>query len=444
MVKIDIENCKDFVPAAVFDEYMRKADYAYDVLVSGNGPGADFLGWIDLPSRTLDSDILDQCDRIVQRWSKNIDVVVVIGIGGSYLGAKSVIDALSHSFDAIMGKYSPQIIFAGHNLSEIYLAETLDFIKQKSVAVLVVSKSGTTTEPAVAFRVIKHYMEERYGKEGSRERIVAVTDAARGALKGMCEKEGYTALVIPDSVGGRYSIMTPAGLLPLALAGHDVKDFLEGARAMQRICLDKESAGAAMTYAAMRNALYSSGKKIELMVNYNPKFVSFSEWWKQLFGESEGKDGKGLFPASVTNTTDLHSMGQYIQQGERLMFETVLRIKSSNRRVEIPFDEEDNDGLNYLYGKTVGDCNLIAEQGVSLAHKDGGVPSMVIEINNVTEYNLGALYYFFEFSCALSGYILGVNPFDQPGVEMYKRNMFALLDKPGYEKERERLSRLRQ
>ncbi len=437
MVKVDIKHCA--VPKPLMEEYLDKAEQAYDVLMEGTGAGAENRGWINLPSSTLDSDILDQCYNVVQRWSKNIDVVVVIGIGASYLGAKSIINVLTHTFDMQLGKYRPQIIYAGHNLSEIYLAEVLELIKERSVAALVISKSGMTTEPAIAFRVIRRHIEDRYGKEEARQRIVTITDAHKGALKTMSEEEGYTSLVVPDSVGGRYSIFTPVGLLPLALSGHDVVDFVEGARDMEKLCRIKDRTNPSMIYAAARNALYSMGKKIEIMTNYNPKFVYFSEWWKQLFGESEGKEGKGLFPASVTNTTDLHSMGQYIQDGERLMFETILRIKHSNRRIEIQPDPANLDNLNYLVGKTIGDCNLLAEAGAMLAHNEGGVPSIVVEIHNVTEYNMGALYYFFEFACAISAYMLGVNPFDQLGVESYKRNMFSLLGKPGYEADHERL-----
>ncbi len=432
MIDVKLNGCKSFVDDSTMNLYLDKVEKAFDTLMGGKGAGSDYLGWLDLPSRTLDSDIVAQCDRIVQRWSKNIDVVVVIGIGGSYLGAKSFIEAVSHTFDVQLRNYRPQIVYAGHNMTEIYLADLLDFIKQKSVAAVVVSKSGTTTEPAVAFRLIRNHIEGRYGKEEARNRIVAITDSSKGALKSMSDKEGYTTLVIPDNVGGRYSVFTSAGLLPIALAGHDMKDFLEGARAMERKCKVWDRNNPAVQYAAVRNALYMSGRKIEVLSNFNPRLVMFGEWWKQLFGESEGKDGKGLFPVTMTFTTDLHSLGQYMQQGERIMFETVLSIRQSNRTIVLATEQENLDGLNYLSGKTIGECNKKAELATIQAHVEGGVPCAVIEINNITEYNLGALYYFFEFACALSAYTLGVNPFDQPGVELYKRNMFTLLGKPGF------------
>ena len=433
MINVDLKSCEGFLKPSLIDTYTDKALEAFDVLESRKGAGSDFLGWMDLPSLTLESDIVEKCYEVVRRWSKGIDVVVVIGIGGSYLGAKSAIEALSHNFDDNMGKYTPQIVFAGQNLSEAYMADLMDYLKQRSVATVVISKSGTTTEPAVAFRLVKKHIESRYGKEEAKNRIVAITDEHKGALRQMADKEGYTTFVIPDNVGGRYSVLTPVGLLPIALSGHDIKDLLEGAAFMEKICKQKDAGNPAVRYAAARNAFYSLGKKIEVMVGYHPKFMYFNEWWKQLYGESEGKNGKGIFPASVINTTDLHSMGQYIQDGERHLFESILSLKESERTLHIERDEENLDGLNFLAGKTLGECNKMAEYATRMAHNDGGVPSIEINIEKLDEYHLGGLYYFFEYACALSGYVLGINPFDQPGVESYKKNMFALLGKPGYE-----------
>lgn len=426
MIKLDV-NCSE--------NYVKRAIDALDVLESRTGKGSEFLGWMSLPSATPIS-ILDECTEISHMWrNKGVKLIVIIGIGGSYLGAKASIEALSHSFDNDVNLDKPKIVFAGHNLSEEYHAELLDYMNTTSVAAVVISKSGTTTEPAVAFRIIKKHIEGKYGKEQAKERIVAITDASRGALKGLSTQEGYKTFVIPDDVGGRFSVLTPVGLLPIALAGYDIKRLMDGAKNMETVCKEPSASNPAVMYAASRNELYEAGKKIEILVNYNPKLQYVGEWWKQLYGESDGKDGKGVFPAAVNFTTDLHSMGQYIQDGERILFETVLSVVHSNRTLNICNDPQDLDGLNFLSGKPLEECNRMAELGTKLAHIDGGVPNLKIEIERLDEYNLGELFYFFEKACGISAYMLGVNPFDQPGVEAYKKNMFALLGKPGYEEE---------
>lgn len=429
------------VKCNVSEKYVEKAFSALEVLENRKGLGNDFLGWLDLPTETPES-IVSGCENIAAEWkSKGVETVVVIGIGGSYLGAKAAIEALSDSF-----RPNPEginVVFAGFNLSEEYHAELLDYISDKSVAVVVISKSGTTTEPAVAFRILKENLESRYGKAEAAGRIVAVTDQVRGALKSLATQEGYRTFVIPDNVGGRYSVLTPVGLLPIAIAGFDIRALLKGASDMAAKCSGAYADNPALIYAAARNELYNSGKKIELLVNYSPKLQYFGEWWKQLFGETEGKEGKGIFPASVNFTTDLHSMGQYIQQGERTLFETVVSVEKSRREVRICNDPQNLDGLNFLSGMNMEHCNRMAELGTRLAHMDGGVPNMRVEVERIDEYNLGELFFFFEKACGISAYMLGVNPFDQPGVEAYKKNMFALLGKPGYEEEaakiRERL-----
>ena len=431
IVNIDLKAAELFITAAEMELSYKKALESLETLESRQGRGNDFLGWLDLPTNTPES-LISQCEEVVKRW-KGVELVVVTGIGGSYLGAKAAIDALSHSFRSLMGENSPEIVYAGQNLSEEYMAELMDLMTKKSVACLVISKSGTTTEPAVAFRIIKKFLEDKYGKEEAVNRIVAVTDAARGALKTLANLEGYTTFVIPDDVGGRFSVLTPVGLLPIALAGFNIKEMLKGAAEMASICSVKDKENPAVKYAAVRNALYQKGKKIELLVNYTPKLQYVAEWWKQLYGESEGKEGKGIFPASVNFTTDLHSMGQYIQDGERTLFETVLSVTSSRREVVIEDDPKNLDGLNFLSGKRVEECNKMAELGTKIAHVDGGVPNIRIEFEKISEFNLGALFFFFEKACGISAYMIGVNPFDQPGVEDYKKNMFALLGKPGYE-----------
>ena len=435
MVKVDVKGCASFVDAAKYDSYVKKALDAFDVLESEKGAGNDFLGWKHLPSE-VPAKMLDDIDAICADWKKRgVDLVIAIGIGGSYLGAKCVIEALSHNFaKQLKKKDAPEVVFAGNNLSEEYLAELMDLAAERNVACIVISKSGTTTEPAVAFRIVKQYIEERYGKKEAAIRIVAITDAARGALKTLSTQEGYKTFVVPDNVGGRFSVLTPVGLLPIAAAGLDVRGLLAGAVEAEKELAKKSANNPAVVYAAMRNALHSDcGKSIEILVNYNPKLTYVAEWWKQLYGESEGKDGKGIFPASVNNTADLHSMGQFIQEGSRVMFETVLHVEKAQRSVVIGSDDQNLDQLNFLAGKHVEHCNHMAELGTKLAHIDGGVPQMAVCFEKVDAFNLGALLYFFEFACGVSAYTLGVNPFNQPGVEAYKKNMFALLEKPGYE-----------
>ncbi|MDR1763508.1 MAG: glucose-6-phosphate isomerase [Dysgonamonadaceae bacterium] len=406
------------------------AQKAHQLLASGNGKGADFLGWLHLPS-SITADFLKDIRNTAAALRSSCEVVVVIGIGGSYLGAKAILEALSGSFDQISG-VKPLVLFAGHNISEDYLSELSNFLSGKQFGLINISKSGTTTEPALAFRILKKQLEAATGKTEAAKRIVAVTDAARGALRTLADKEGYKTYVIPDNVGGRFSVLTPVGLLPLAVAGIDIEKLVAGAADMERITdvsanyLDNP----AIIYAVARNELYRQGKKIEILANFNPKLHYIAEWWKQLYGESEGKEHKGLFTASVDFTTDLHSMGQWIQQGERSIFETVISVESPKYHLEVPADAEDLDGLNYLAGKRVDFVNKMAEKGTQMAHVDGGVPNIRIEIPELSEYYLGGLFYFFERACGISGYILGVNPFDQPGVEAYKKNMFALLGKP--------------
>lgn len=445
MLKVNLGGCSTFVNAADYNEYLGKALSAFDVLESETGAGNDFLGWKHLPTATPDS-LISECEAIRDSWaSKGIDLVVVIGIGGSYLGAKCAIEALSHTFSKQLSRKgnAPEIVFAGHNLSEEYISELMDLMKERNTAAVVISKSGTTTEPAIAFRLIKQYIEATYGVGEAAERIVAVTDAHRGALKSLATQEGYRTFVIEDNVGGRFSVLTPVGILPIVLAGFDIRAMLRGAAEMERLCAERSGENPAIQYAAMRNLLYSKGKKVEILVSYNPKLQYLGEWWKQLYGESEGKDGKGIFPASVNFTTDLHSMGQYIQDGERILMETVVTVENSNRSMTISADPQNLDGLNFLTGKHVEECNAMAELGTKLAHIDGGVPQLSVSVERVDEYNLGSLFYFFEKACGISAYILGVNPFNQPGVEAYKKNMFALLGKPGYEEQakvlRERL-----
>mgnify|MGYP003315913961 CR=1 FL=1 len=434
MVKVNVNGCDSFVTGAQYKEYVEKALAAYDTLQGEKGAGNDFLGWKTLPI-DIDEKLICEFEAIRDDWrGKGVNLVIAIGIGGSYLGAKCAIEALSHSFV----EPETKVVFAGNNLSEEYLAELLDLAKMRNVACVVISKSGTTTEPAVAFRIVKEYIEKTYGKEEASERIVAITDAAKGALKTLSTQEGYKTFVVPDNVGGRYSVLTPVGLLPIVLAGFDVRAMLKGAAAEREELLKKGEDNAAVKYAAMRNLLHTElGKAVEILVTYNPKFTYFAEWWKQLYGESEGKEGKGIYPASVTNTADLHSMGQFIQEGSRCMFETVINIEKANREMVIGSDEQNLDGLNFLAGQHVEHCNAMAQLGVKVAHIDGGVPQMEVSIERIDEANLGAAFYFFEFACGVSAYLLGINPFNQPGVEAYKKNMFALLRKPGYEKETE-------
>ncbi len=436
MIKVETKGCESFVDSAKYEAYVAKALDAFDVLKDETGEGNDFLGWKKLPRQITDRE-LSEYEAIRDKWAKKgVDLVIAIGIGGSYLGAKCVMEALSHNFaKQLKSKDAAEVVFAGNNLSEEYLAELMDLAAERNVACIVISKSGTTTEPAVAFRIVKQYLESHYGKEEAADRIVAITDAQKGALKTLATQENYVSFVVPDNVGGRFSVFTPVGLLPICVAGFDIRELVAGAVDALKDLEIKSEKNPAIQYAAMRNCLHTElGKSTEILVNYNPKLTYVAEWWKQLFGESEGKDGKGIYPASVNNTADLHSMGQFIQEGSRIMFETVLHVENAQRSVVIESDPQNLDQLNYLAGKHIEHCNHMAELGTQIAHIDGGVPQMAVTFEKVDAFNLGSLLYFFEFACGISAYILGVNPFNQPGVEAYKKNMFALLEKPGYEK----------
>ena len=438
-IQLDITKAAQFLSANAIAAYEPQVKAAQDALENGTCPGNDFLGWLHLPS-SITPEFIAELNATAQVLRENCEVVVVAGIGGSYLGARTVIEALSNSFQWLLNdKKNPVILFAGNNIGEDYLAEMCDYLKNKKFGVINISKSGTTTETALAFRLLKKQCEEQRGKDIARKVIVAVTDARKGAARTTADKEGYKSFVIPDNVGGRFSVLTPVGLLPIAVAGFDIASLVAGAADMEKATaadvpfMENPSA----VYAACRNALYADGKKIEILVNYQPKLHYLNEWWKQLFGESEGKDHKGIFPAAVDFTTDLHSMGQWIQDGERTIFETVISIEEPNHAMLFPTDEENLDGLNFLAGKRVDEVNKMAELGTQLAHVDGGVPNMRLSVPKLDEYYLGQIIYFFEKACGISGNLLGVNTFNQPGVEAYKKNMFALLNKPGYEKESE-------
>ena len=436
-LKMNIQHIYKFVTE---DEILKQGTNALAcnrALHDGSRPGNDFLGWVNLPS-SITEDTIKEIEDAAVNLRTRCDVVVIVGIGGSYLGARAVIDSLSNAFDWLQqDRKNPVIMYAGNNISEDYLFELKEYLQNKSFGIINISKSGTTTEPALAFRILKELLEEKVGKGEARQRIVAITDATKGALRMLASKEGYKTFVIPDDVGGRYSVLTPVGLLPIAVAGINIRKLVAGAVAMEKATADNISFeyNLSAIYAVIRNELYKRGKKIEILVNYHPKLHYFAEWWKQLYGESEGKDHKGIFPAAVDFTTDLHSMGQWIQEGERTIFETVISIAQPDKRLEIPSDKEDLDGLNYLSGKRVDEVNKMAELGTRIAHVDGGVPNLLIEIPRLDEESIGQLIYFFEKACGISGYLLGVNPFNQPGVEAYKKNMFALLEKPGYEQE---------
>ena len=437
-ITLDITKAAQFLEAGAVEAYESQVKAAQEALENGTCPGNDFLGWLHLPS-SITADFIGQLQACANVLRDNCEVVVVAGIGGSYLGARAVIEALGNSFAWLVGdKKNPTILFAGNNIGEDYLAEMCDYLKDKKFGVINISKSGTTTETALTFRLLKKQCEAQRGKEEAKKVIVAVTDAKKGAARTCADKEGYTSFIIPDNVGGRFSVLTPVGLLPIACAGFDISQLVAGAQDMEKAC-GKDvpfSENIAAQYAAVRNALYAkAGKKIEIMINYQPKLHFMSEWWKQLYGESEGKDGKGIFPASCDFTTDLHSMGQWIQEGERSIFETVISVEKPNRTMLFPEDEENLDGLNFLAGKRVDEVNKMAELGTRLAHVDGGVPNMRLSVPELNEYYLGQMIYFFEIACGISGNVLGVNPFNQPGVEAYKKNMFALLDKRGYEAE---------
>lgn len=435
---LDITKASSFLKEGAVESYKQQVNDARRSLEEGTCPGNDFLGWLHLPS-SVTPEVINEIQSVADTLREKCEVVVVAGIGGSYLGARAVIEALGNSFSWLTGdKKNPTIVFAGNNIGEDYLYELTEYLKDKKFGVINISKSGTTTETALTFRLLKKQCETQRGKDEARDVIVAITDAVKGAARAAATKEGYKTFVIPDNVGGRFSVLTPVGLLPIAIAGFDIKALIQGAADMENATgtdVPFEENPAAL-YAAVRNALYAqAGKKIEIMVNYQPKLHFMSEWWKQLYGESEGKDGKGIFPASCDFTTDLHSMGQWIQQGERSIFETVLSIEKTNHEVLFPNDEENLDGLNFLAGKRVDEVNKMAELGTRLAHVDGGVPNIRLSVPELNEYYIGQLIYFFEIACGISGNVLGVNPFNQPGVEAYKKNMFALLNKPGYEAE---------
>ena len=436
-IKLEINKSLGFISKDKLAASEPKVRACMETLEKGTGLGNDFLGWLHLPS-SITKEHLDDLKATAQVLRENCEVVVVAGIGGSYLGARAVIEAMSNSFLWLQEKKAgqPTIIFAGHNIGEDYLYELTSFLKDKKFGVINISKSGTTTETALAFRLLKKQCEDQRGKEMARKVIVAVTDAKKGAARVTADKEGYKSFIIPDNVGGRFSVLTPVGLLPIAVAGIDIDQLVEGARKMEEVCANQNMMeNPAALYAATRNELYQNGKKIEILVNFQPKLHYFMEWWKQLYGESEGKDHKGIYPSSVDFSTDLHSMGQWIQEGERTIYETVISVETPNHELHVPSDEENLDGLNFLAGKRVDEVNKMAELGTQLAHVDGGVPNMRVSVPKLNEYYLGQLIYFFEKACGISGYLLEINPFNQPGVEAYKKNMFALLNKPGYEEE---------
>ncbi|MFP7255220.1 glucose-6-phosphate isomerase [Virgibacillus sp. 7505] len=443
-IGFDYKKAMPYIGEQELDYLAPLVQAAHDQLHNKTGAGNDFLGWLDLPT-DYDKEEFARIKQAAAKIQSDSDVLLVVGIGGSYLGARAAIEALTHSFFNVLSKEdrkAPQVFFVGNSISAPYLNQLLDAIKGKDVSVNVISKSGTTTEPAIAFRVFKKYLEEKYGVDEARKRIYATTDKARGALKTLASKEGYESFVIPDDVGGRFSVLTAVGLLPIAAAGVDIDSIMSGAqKAQEELSVSDLKENPAYQYAAIRNVLYNKGKNIELLVNYEPSLQYFNEWWKQLFGESEGKDLKGLFPASANFSTDLHSLGQYVQEGRRDLFETVVHVKQPVSDVTIEAEEEDLDGLNYLAGQTVDQVNHKAFQGTLLAHTDGDVPNLVVEVPALDSFSFGYLVYFFEKACAISGYLLGVNPFDQPGVEAYKKNMFALLGKPGYEEEKAKLEK---
>jgi len=440
-----IENIYNFVSIDEIMKFQPAIDQSHQAIFDKTGRGSDFLGWVNLPTE-IDEELFADIEKSASYIRAHAEVFVIIGIGGSYLGARAVIEALKHNFDFALShdeRQKPLVLYAGQNLSQDYLSDLLDILNKRDYALTVISKSGTTTEPAVTFRILRKHLEDKYGKEGARHRIIAITDKSQGALKQLSLNEGYKTYIVPDDIGGRYSVLTPVGLLPIAVAGFDIRMLVKGAVDMQqqlaKSALIKENPAA--LYAASRNALYKNGKVVEIMVNYQPNLYYFTEWWKQLFGESEGKEGKGLFPAGVVNTTDLHSMGQYIQEGARKIFETVLSIERPQKNLKIPLEDENLDKLNFISGSEIHYVNQMAEIATAFAHVDGEVPNLRVSIPEVTEYYLGQLIYFYEFACALSGYVLGINPFDQPGVEAYKKNMFALLGKPGFEKETEEIKK---
>lgn len=441
-VSFDYSAAKNFIRAEEIDMMKESTLLAKKMLVEKRGAGSEFLGWIDLPV-DYDKGEFERIKKAAKKIQEDSDILIVIGIGGSYLGARAAIESLRHSFYNSVDKdirKTPEIYYAGNNISSVYIKDLIDVIGDKDFSINIISKSGTTTEPAIAFRIFKKLLVDKYGREEAAKRIYATTDKDKGALKDLANEEGYESFVVPDDIGGRYSVLTAVGLLPIAVSGADIDQLMKGAASMREQCLNNPyEDNDALLYAAIRNVLLRKGKAIEILVNYEPSLHYISEWWKQLYGESEGKDGKGIYPASVDFTTDLHSMGQFIQDGQRIVFETVLSVDKSPEEILIEAEEGDLDGLNYLAGKSVEFVNKSAMKGTLLAHTDGNVPNLLVNIPELNEFYLGQVFYFFEFACGVSGYILGVNPFDQPGVESYKRNMFALLGKPGYESEREEL-----
>lgn len=441
-VTFDYSKAKSFIKDHEIESMEEIAENAKNVLVSGTGAGNDYIGWVNLPVE-YDKEEFARIQKAAEKIQSDSDVLIVIGIGGSYLGARAAIEFLRHSFYNNVSKEirkTPEIYYAGNSISSTYLKDLIDVVGDRDFSVNIISKSGTTTEPAIAFRVFKEMLEKKYGKAEAAKRIYATTDKARGALKNLATEEGYESFVVPDDVGGRFSVLTAVGLLPIAVSGADIEKLMEGAASGRELALNKPfEENDAMQYAAIRNILHRKGKSVEVLANYEPSLHYVSEWWKQLYGESEGKDQKGIFPASVDLTTDLHSMGQFIQDGSRLMYETVLNVETSREEILIGEEPVDLDGLNYLAGKNMDFVNKSAMNGTVLAHTDGNVPNLMINIPEQNEFYLGQLFYFFEFACGVSGYVSGVNPFNQPGVESYKKNMFALLGKPGYEKEREEL-----
>ena len=441
MLKFDYSKAEKFITNGEMSEVAEEAERAAKTLMEGTGAGNDFLGWVNLPI-DYDKEEFVRIKEAAKKICSDSEVLVVVGIGGSYLGARAAIEMLTGSFYNLKNdRKTPQIIFAGNTISSAYTADLVRYLKDKDFSVNIISKSGTTTEPAIAFRLLRGMLIEKYGEQEAKKRIYATTDKARGALKEFSDKEGYETFVIPDDVGGRFSVLTAVGLLPIAAAGIDIDAIMQGAADAVELYNKPFEENDCYKYAAARNILHRKGKAVEVMVNYEPSLVYFSEWWKQLYGESEGKDGKGIFPASCSFSTDLHSMGQYIQDGSRILFETVLKVNNPTEDVEIPFDEANVGKLNFLAGKTMDYVNTRAFQGTLLAHTDGDAPNLILSIDKLDEYNFGMLVYFFEKACAVSGYMLGVNPFDQPGVEAYKKNMFALLGKPGYEEEKAELEK---
>lgn len=440
MISLDLTKVSNFVSEREIENMKSLASAAADVLASGSGAGNDFLGWVDLPN-DYDKEEFERIKKAAEKIKKDSEVLIVIGIGGSYLGAKAALDMLTDTFYNLKKKDTPQIFFAGNSISSTYLADLIELVGDRDFSVNIISKSGTTTEPAIAFRVFRDMLIKKYGVEGAKSRIYATTDKARGALKNSADKEGYETFVIPDDVGGRFSVLTAVGLLPIAAAGVDIDEIMRGAQDARKAYSADYDNNDCYKYAAVRNILNRKGKNIEMLISYEPALQYFAEWWKQLFGESEGKDHRGIFPSSANFSTDLHSMGQYIQDGARILFETVLNVQSPKKDIEIEEDAENIDGLNFLAGKNVSYVNNKAYLGTVLAHNDGGVPNIIINVPAIDAYHFGNLVYFFEKACAVSGYMLGINPFDQPGVEAYKKNMFALLGKPGYENEKTELEK---